>query len=293
MLCFVASCLATNLDSLMLVHKTDSVYAAKIQLQKDSITNHLQHIQNVFKSWKVGNIDFNNSQKNRIPASQIETEINHNNNDWLFFILIGLLIFFSIVRHVYKKEFEDLFSVFKSINRNQQVFRNQTSGVPWVSVLLNLFSVAVITIYLWLAMQMFNLKMNVGGYYLLLIISAIVIAIIFVRFLSIQISGIILSGIKEISFYSFYELQLLRILSFGLLPVIPLIAYGNVWVKKIVFTVSLVLIGAFFLFRLLRGLQIGGNFLSKNIFHFIIYICALEIAPLLLLIKFFLKRPIH
>jgi hypothetical protein len=49
--------------------------------------------------------------------------------------------------------------------------------------------------------------------------------------------------------------------------------------------VSLAIIAAIYLIRCLRGLSIGYKLLRLNKFHFLLYICTVEIAPVLFLVK--------
>ncbi|TVQ45163.1 MAG: DUF4271 domain-containing protein [Saprospirales bacterium] len=51
--------------------------------------------------------------------------------------------------------------------------------------------------------------------------------------------------------------------------------------------ISLVLVILFYITRQLRGLFIGSKFLIDHQFHFFIYLCTVEIAPILVLGKFF------
>lgn len=46
------------------------------------------------------------------------------------------------------------------------------------------------------------------------------------------------------------------------------------------------LVAIFYAYRSLRASAIGAKFLTQNPFHFLLYLCAVEIAPVLLLIKF-------
>jgi hypothetical protein len=45
------------------------------------------------------------------------------------------------------------------------------------------------------------------------------------------------------------------------------------------------LVAIFYFYRSLRSASIGSKFLSSNPFHFLLYLCAIEIAPVLMLVK--------
>ena len=48
--------------------------------------------------------------------------------------------------------------------------------------------------------------------------------------------------------------------------------------------------GLTYIFRSLRGLFVAGRFLAFHKFHFLLYICTVEIAPVLILIKLIFKQ---
>ena len=48
---------------------------------------------------------------------------------------------------------------------------------------------------------------------------------------------------------------------------------------------TLGLVSIFYIYRGIRSASIGSKFLADNLFHFLLYLCAVEIAPVLLLIK--------
>lgn len=46
------------------------------------------------------------------------------------------------------------------------------------------------------------------------------------------------------------------------------------------------LVSIFYIYRTLRALNIGSKFLAGDQFHFLLYLCTVEVAPILLLTKF-------
>nr|MBS0037782.1 DUF4271 domain-containing protein [Saprospiraceae bacterium] len=53
--------------------------------------------------------------------------------------------------------------------------------------------------------------------------------------------------------------------------------------------IGLFMVVAIYLLRQFRGLFIGSKFLINNQFHFFIYLCTVEIAPMVILGKFFIS----
>jgi hypothetical protein len=50
------------------------------------------------------------------------------------------------------------------------------------------------------------------------------------------------------------------------------------------------LLGLIYLFRSLRGLFVGARFLAFHKLHFLLYLCAVEIAPVAIAIKWILTN---
>lgn len=284
--------MATDLqnDSLSALRLQDSLSVQLQQKHADSLLLQSQNQKNLFANWRISNINWiqNSATVNAEPSIQkLNTKIFE---DALFYIIIALLLFLTVLKTQYQKEFNDLFSVFGSIGRNQILFRSKTGSVPWISVLLNIFSIIIFSIYLWLLINHFQLINNISAQKLILIIGITITSAILIKYFSVLLSSILFYEVKELKFYSFYEMQLVRFTGIILFPVVIILAFANPVILKIMFPVSWIIILLFFLFRIFRGFQIGGNYLSKSKFHFIIYICALEIAPFLIIIKFVFTR---
>lgn len=90
---------------------------------------------------------------------------------------------------------------------------------------------------------------------------------------------------KELSLYSFSITVFSIFLGLALIPVNLLIAYAPDYLTFVAIYLGFFVIGAFYAFRSLRGLFIANKYLLDNFFHFLLYICTVEIAPILLLVK--------
>jgi hypothetical protein len=104
-----------------------------------------------------------------------------------------------------------------------------------------------------------------------------------------RIAGNLFPFKKEIGFYQFNEVQINRLAGIGVLPFLFIISFSPEFLSVIALKVSLLLLSGLLVFRYLRGFVIGRDFFTNNKFHFLIYICALEIAPLVIIIKLILE----
>ena len=90
---------------------------------------------------------------------------------------------------------------------------------------------------------------------------------------------------KEIKTYNFIVLTGGILLGLLLMPLNILIAYSPVGLSKIFIYMTFGVIGLVYLVRSLRSLTIASPYLMENRFHFLLYLCTVEIAPLMIVIK--------
>jgi len=98
-------------------------------------------------------------------------------------------------------------------------------------------------------------------------------------------AGAIFPVEKEAASYSFTMIAFGILLSLFLVAVNVFVAYGPAHLIQTTIYMAFGVIGLVYAFRSLRGLIIANNFLAANKFHFFLYLCAVEIAPVLVLVK--------
>lgn len=91
---------------------------------------------------------------------------------------------------------------------------------------------------------------------------------------------------KEVKLYNYIITMGGIFLSLVLLPLNIFIAYSPDSLKEIFMYSALGVIALVYLVRSLRSLSIASPFLMTDQFHFLLYLCAVEIAPIMILIKF-------
>lgn len=91
---------------------------------------------------------------------------------------------------------------------------------------------------------------------------------------------------KEIARYNFLIIIFNCVLGLFLVPFNFMIAFGaeEMYQGLLVFWV-LGLVSIFYSYRSLRALNIGSKFLAGDQFHFLLYLCTVEVAPVILLTK--------
>ena len=90
---------------------------------------------------------------------------------------------------------------------------------------------------------------------------------------------------KEVKLYNYIIVTGGIFLSLVLLPLNIFIAYSPDSVKEIFMYSAFGMIALVYLVRSLRSLSVASPFLMTDQFHFLLYICAVEIAPIMILVK--------
>jgi len=103
--------------------------------------------------------------------------------------------------------------------------------------------------------------------------------------LIISVLGYIFPIEKVSSLYNFTLIVFAINLGLFLLPFNLLIAFGPDSLKPGIFYLSAVLIGLVIAFRSLRALFQSSRLVFENKFHFFLYLCTIEIAPVVVLLK--------
>jgi hypothetical protein len=90
---------------------------------------------------------------------------------------------------------------------------------------------------------------------------------------------------KEMKTYNFIVLTAGVLLGMLLMPFNVLIAYSPSGFSEVFIYLAFAIIGIVYLVRSLRSLTIAAPHMMENRFHFLLYLCTVEIAPLMVLAK--------
>ncbi len=222
-----------------------------------------------------------NKRKNRAADKKAR-------QSFLFTVLIGLVIFIAILFTMLREYFWKVYDAFRNDNLLNQLQREQgflpnTPYLFWYSLF---FLTSGIFVFLLLD---YSNSLPFDGYWLNLYacIGSVLAFFLFKHFL-LSIIKWLFPIKKEISIYNFSIVIFNIIIGLILVPFVVFIGYGPSDLIKISFYISMGLVFITFVFRQLRGLFISGKYLILNKFHFLLYLCTVEIAPVIVLIKLIL-----
>jgi hypothetical protein len=220
------------------------------------------------------------------PATNVPvTTPKEENQSWLLPALIGLLALtatlYLFFRALYRKAYRAMFND----NLLSQLYRERSGGNLGGFILTYLLFLLSAALFInLLAIKTGYASITFPNYqfmWLLGIISTVFVA----KHLALALIGYIFPIGKEASRYSFtimiYAIVLGPLLALACLA----LAYAEPQLQPVLLYAVAGLVVVAYLIRSLRGLFIANRFLVGHGFHFLLYLCAIEIIPLLWIYK--------
>lgn len=202
-----------------------------------------------------------------------------------FYTLVVLLLSLGLVRVSFPKYFSDLFRLFFRVTLRQQSVREQLSQNKLPSLLLNILFFFSGGLFLTLLSRYYGWMPAQGFWYSLLFWSAILLIIYAFKLIIMKILSWLFHMREAGNTYSFIVFLMNKVAGILLLPFIVFIGLGPANWRPVIVTLSLMMIAGLFLYRYFISYPSVKNTVRLNRFHFIIYLWALEILPLLLIYK--------
>jgi hypothetical protein len=294
----VDSLLSQNPDSVLIRDSANE--------KKDTIVNAVSLIDSVAKNplldtaWTIRPEDIGNSHKlcweilyrhpyfdfkTKASAPLVSIERVVLGKELLFYLLVFLFIVFALLRRAFPKYFSDLFRLFFRTTLNQSQVREQLIQTPLPSLILNGFFVVSAGMYTSFLLKHFSVIQPEEFWKMFLFATIGLSAAYFVKYIGLKVSGWLFNVNPVADAYIFVVFIINKMLGILLLPFLVILAFAINNVYKVGLTLSLCMLGGMLLYRLILSFGAIRNQVRVNIFHFFLYICAFELAPLLLVYK--------
>ncbi|MBK8632548.1 MAG: DUF4271 domain-containing protein [Saprospiraceae bacterium] len=211
----------------------------------------------------------------QIPLD-IKPKVSSNFIFWLMLFTLPLLaLVLASKRDLLSKLTRSLFNE----NVLKLTKRQDGSGLSLHFVLMYIVFFINASVFIYLVLRhYYNLATVQIWFYVLVGVTSVYI----VRHLTLRIFGWLFPLEKESALYSFTIMFINLLTGLLLIPINLLMAFGPESFFQPAFIVGLIIIGILLLIRYIRGFLISANFILSDIFLFFVYLCTLEIAPLLL-----------
>lgn len=206
----------------------------------------------------------------------------------MFYYIIFLLVLFGLLRQAFEKYFNDLFRVFFRTTLKQRQIREQLLQSPLPSVLLNAFFILSGGLYLNFILQYYNFSLHSNFWMQYLYCMGGLSAIYLVKYLGLQLTGWLINVRNATDSYTFVVFIINKMLGIFLLPFLVFLAFTKGTMFQVALTLSWVGIGLLLIYRFILSYTAVRKEITLNPFHFILYLLAFEVVPLLLIYKLLL-----
>jgi hypothetical protein len=208
-------------------------------------------------------------------------------HDWMTAIVFLVALLWLVVRTTTRSVFPELtrFLFFRGINESSS--RDIGSLFYWQSTILNFISFLIIGLFAYCAAAWYDFIPEGIQPFLFMLISLgiVVFGITFRHFICLA-AGNLSSETEAFNEYLITVYQSYRFTSVLLFVIVVFLAYSVIFPPDIYFVSGAIVLIIFYLYRVTRLFLI---FIKRNIsiLYLILYLCALEILPVLILLKYF------
>jgi hypothetical protein len=206
--------------------------------------------------------------------------------DWLLGIFLFLVLLFVWIRIFYNKFFSSLGSALSSFQLSSKLFEEKNVLHQRVSIVLDFIYITVFSVFLFEYIEYTGeARAGMTGIRLFLLLLNIVLLYTISRVIVLRLTGSLFMSRRLFAEYMHNTFVVNKGMGIVLFPLIIMAHYLPFKIVPIVFILGIVVFVAAFLLKTLRAYQI---ILRRDIllFYLILYLCTLEILPLLLGYKF-------
>lgn len=205
--------------------------------------------------------------------------------DWLVYLVGGVLLLLGIIRTTYLKYFSDLFRAFLNPTLSQRQLKDQLSQSPFPNFLLNAFFVVSLGLYLYLMMYRLNYPTDAIAWMLIPGLMVLVGIIYAVKYIVLRFCGWLFGNEDLIDAYVFILYLINKILGVLLAPFLVILAFCEPQIAVTSLYISVFFIVLLIVYRYVRSYSLVRQYLSFSKLHFFLYLCAFEVVPVLIITK--------
>ncbi len=203
----------------------------------------------------------------------------------VFYFILSLVLYLALMRLFFPKYMSTMFTLFFRATMRQQQLREQMLQSPLPALLLNIFFVVITGA--WLALMAWRIGFfPAAGLWTRFWLGVVIVSTIYLgKFVVLKTFGWI-SGISQVTnTYIFIVFLTNKMIGIFLLPFLILIAFPDPKILPAVTILSYIMIAVMILYRFIISFRPVRAEIKLNRLHFFLYLCAFEIAPLLLIYR--------
>lgn len=221
------------------------------------------------------------------PVHPNARPINREVADWFTISLIALVGLFTWFRVFYYRIFNQLFGAYFNITTTNQIVRDESVLLQRASLFLSVISYMVMGLFVYQLSELlrWNIPLLQGGLLRFIFFSVAIAASYSIKMIVLRFFSSVFDLEKPIALYIFNIFLMVMMIGLLLLPVNILLAYASSEISTWVLWITIGIISLLFLYRLVRAVGIWTGIPGFSVFYLFLYLCAFEIAPLLIIWK--------
>lgn len=253
------------------------------QTQKDSL---IAEAVNPFELIEAKNLpeELQSKHKNKLEES-IDRALSLRSgsselSNILFWLLLFLVSLLALAVNLNRNLIAKLYKTSFNLNQFNNLYRENMEENRLVFPLLYGLYFAGISIFIFLALNTFRAVSYIP---LIFYITCLILLIYLIRHLSLKLLASIFKIGKEVDHYLFNIVCFGSLMAIIFIPLNFIIAFLKpAWGKNIIILVAVFYVLSY-IFRQIKEILSSTNLWTRSIMHFILYLCAFEIAPLVYL----------
>jgi len=218
----------------------------------------------------------------------LHDRINPTGN-WLLLVFMTVILLFIWIRIFYNKFFSILSNSLISYQLSAKTFHEKNVLLKRVSFVLDIIYLIVLTVFIYECFAFRNLEpMKMDSYNLFLLLFNIIILYTVTRSLILKLFNTLFQTESIVSEYVHNNFIINKSIGIVLFPVVFAVCYLPESFVSPLLWAGILILGAGIIYKLIRGYQI---IIRKDVLfiYLILYLCTLEILPLLLGYKVFMS----
>ncbi len=207
------------------------------------------------------------------------------NADWITLILCSSILFIVLAKNFFYSRFTN-FMILPFNNKYIFMYNKKDKLLHWFTVFFSIFQVLNFALFIYLVNETFSTNSYTKSPYLFFIIISLLL-LYYILKIMIQLANAYLFNISDvITEYLFKKISYLNYSSLVMFIANILLTYVLKDSKAVVYasTFLILVINSIGWVIVLRNYQ---KLITNNFFYFILYLCALEITPLVLIGDYF------
>lgn len=222
--------------------------------------------------------------------SQVIKPRSIDNHSLEFYLLLALCAILGAIKSIHPKYFSDVWRGFINPTLGSRQLKDLIQSATFPNLLLNLFSSIVLGLYVYYLIAM-HIDWRFASLPSALMLGLLILGAVLLhtgKYIFVQLGAWVFGKGPMGEQYNFNVFLVNKILGISLLPFVICFAFLNARWHSALMICSLILLGFLYLNRYLRSWNIFAPFFQNSRLHFFMYLCAFEILPMAVLLKFVL-----